>query len=285
MSDTSEKAKLGNIVFEDGIPILAAKLGEVQRKQAEAEDRDRQYKADQLTLNRRLVYATVALVIATVALGTFQIWYMHRQWKLTSASLSQIGDQIWAAKDAANAAQDAAETARTTLERSSTSFKQETRAYVSPTNALMSSPPTCPDNLGLHICADIHYANSGKTPAVGVRCYRYASFGDRSEADIKALEVPLYAKPDGSLLGNVPERDQFGTAFTRIVDQTTGQKLIDGDIPIVIYGVIQYFDIFGDYHETGFCYERVHRSTAFISCTYGTWFERENRPTYIHDKK
>jgi hypothetical protein len=86
------------------------------------------------------------------------------------------------------------------------------------------------------------------------------------------MKVPLYRSPDGNMLGNVG--DQWGTAPTDPVDEGTAQKLIEAEIPVYIYGVIQYFDVFGQYHETGYCYERVLRSTAFIACDYGNWFDK-----------
>ena len=90
------------------------------------------------------------------------------------------------------------------------------------------------------------------------------------------MKVPLYTAPAGTLLGSVG--DQWGTAPTDPLDSTTAKKLTDADIPVYIYGVIQYFDIFGEYHETGFCYERVLHNNPFIACEFGNWFDK--RPGY-----
>jgi hypothetical protein len=84
------------------------------------------------------------------------------------------------------------------------------------------------------------------------------------EQTIKNMQVPAYTSPGGNMLGNIG--DTFGTAPTE-------KNLIDGSVPIYIYGVIQYSDIFGEYHEAGYCFLRVFRSTAFIGCPFGTWFE------------
>jgi hypothetical protein len=112
LNDQKKNNEQTNVHFEDGIPVLEVK-SEEERKRAEDKAHDRQYKNDQITLNRRLVGATVALVIATIVLGIasgLQLWYMHRQWKLASDGLSKTGDQVWAAKDAAFAARQAANT-------------------------------------------------------------------------------------------------------------------------------------------------------------------------------
>jgi hypothetical protein len=179
-------------------------------------------------------------------------------------------------KQAADAATSAAATAKSTLDSSSQSFKQEERAYVAVTYAIMSNPPICKFVKGNRVCVDVHCANSGRTPAVGMRLHRYATFGGDSERTIKQMKIPTYAVPDGAMMGNVG--DQWGTAPTDPVDATTAKKLINADIPVYIYGLIQYFDIFGEYHETGFCYERVIHSNAFIGCEFGNWFDK--RPEY-----
>lgn len=178
----------------------------------------------------------------------------------------------YANRDAANAATIAAKTAKDTLDSSNQSFRQEQRAYVATTQALMATPAICQVPGQTRVCVDVHAANSGRTPAVGLRLHRYATFGDNSEETIRQMKVPAYPSPDGGMLGNVG--DQWGTAPTDPVDAATAKKLIDADIPVYIYGVIQYFDIFGEYHETGFCYKRVFHSTAFIGCDFGNWFDK-----------
>ena len=95
----------------------------MERSKAESDRRDTEYKGEQIELNRRLVTATVALVAATILLGSLQIWYMHHQYKLTSDGLSKMGDEIWAAKDAAYASKAASDTASRALQTSQQQFK------------------------------------------------------------------------------------------------------------------------------------------------------------------
>ena len=68
---------------------VLAQVNEMQREIKEAAAHDKRYKDDQIKLNKWLAGATVALVIATVLIGSAQWWYMHRQYKLTSDSLSK----------------------------------------------------------------------------------------------------------------------------------------------------------------------------------------------------
>jgi hypothetical protein len=54
---------------------------------------------------------SLCLVVSTI----FTVVYLHWQKKLTSEGLSKLGDEIWAAKDAAFASKKASDTARDTL--------------------------------------------------------------------------------------------------------------------------------------------------------------------------
>ncbi len=81
------------------------------------------------------------------------------------------------------------------------------------------------------------------------------------------MSIPVYKTPSGDMLGTTG--DKWGTAFTDVVDEATARALIDGKISVYVYGVVQYFDIFGDYHETGFCSQRVLNNTTFITCRDG----------------
>ena len=109
MSDDRTDDESQQVHYESGIPIIDARLSKMERKQAEDQRREQEYKDRQIRLNKALVFVTAALVASAVVTGGLQLWYMHRQWKLTSAGLSKMGDQVWVAKDAANAAKEAAD--------------------------------------------------------------------------------------------------------------------------------------------------------------------------------
>lgn len=122
MSDQKQDNESPQIDYEGSIPVLRAQVSEVERKQAEAERRDKEYKDRQMTLDTWLVIATVSLVITTIALGGVQACYMHRQWKLNADGLSKAGDQLGAAKDAAYASKKASDTAAQALKDNESSF-------------------------------------------------------------------------------------------------------------------------------------------------------------------
>jgi hypothetical protein len=217
-----------------------------------------------------------ALTFVVLLANAFILWrqekIMSTQADIMQQTLPMVGKQAEAATSAAN-------TAGETLNSSIQSFKQEERAYVATTNAVMANPPLCnipPVKDRVRVCVDVHCANSGRTPAIGIRLHRYATFGRDSEEVIRSMKVPAYKSPDGSMLGNVGE--QWGTAPTDPADRDTANKLVNAEMPVYIYGIIQYFDVFGEYHETGYCYQRVLHGTAFIACDFGNWFDI--RPTY-----
>jgi hypothetical protein len=142
MSDQKKDNETPTIHYEGGIAVFSTRISEVERKQREAEGRDAGYKQQQIALNKKLVNATRALVLTSIvmgAVGGIQVWYMHRQWKLTSDALSKMGDQIWAAKDAAYAAKEAADAVSRARVDSQNSFAQTLGQMKSQTGAQQRS--------------------------------------------------------------------------------------------------------------------------------------------------
>jgi len=212
-----------------------------------------------------LAIATAVLAAATIIL----------------AAIAGIQAYILATTDVstrkvADAAQSAAGTAKATLEASRQSFRQDERAYLWASSFNMSNPTSvCQFPGGTRICADVHIVNSGRTPAIGVRIHRYATSGAPDSTDveavIKAMKVPPYTSPAGDMLGSVG--DKWGTAATDVLNEATAKEILDGKTSLYVYGVVQYFDIFNEYHETGFCSYRLPNNGPFIVCEYGNWFD------------
>jgi hypothetical protein len=174
--------------------------------------------------------------------------------------LIRMKDQSRAMHRSADASVNAAVTANDTLKNSRSAFRQEQRAYLSATAFVMSSPAVVTDKSGRHVCGDVHAANSGRTPAFNIEIFRHATYGQDAESTVKGLAIPKNT-PNGDVLGTVG--DKYGTACTPVVDSPTEQSLTNGSLPLYIYGAIEYDDIFGDHHETGFCSERVLKQYGF----------------------
>jgi hypothetical protein len=191
--------------------------------------------------------------------------------------------QAKASETAANAALSAAQTADATLkhttandkatgEASLSAFKQELRAYISTTIASASAAPVLVDPKGgKHYCVDVHFVNGGKTPAVGTWVTRKVTFGPNPKQVIEGLKIPIFPTSIGNMDG--PGSDQWVTGCTERIDDEIVAKLEQVKTDTYLYGAIQYRDIFGDAHETGFCWVRHVGFTPFMGCEYGNWFD------------
>jgi hypothetical protein len=208
-----------------------------------------------------LARSTVLLTIATILL----------------AVMAAIQAYILATTDnstrmSADAAVSSAATAKATLDASSLEFRQEQRPYLWASSFNISNPSLCVAPGGTRVCADVHIVNSGRTPAIGVRLHRYVTFGAKAENTVKAMKIQTYPSPAGDMLGTIG--DKWGTAATDLVDDATAKGLIDGTISLFVYGIVQYYDIFGDYHETGFCSHKLPDNGPFIVCDGGNWLDK-----------
>jgi len=281
------------IHYEGGIPIIDARFSEIERKQTEAESRDKGYKNEQITLNKRLVNATIALVIATIvmgAIGGIQLWYIHRQWKLTSDGLSKMGDQIWAANNAANASTRASETASQALKNSESSFKDTLTQMKAQTTAQQKAADTA--NIALHVSERAYVSvefpmldrekmtlsvplnNSGRIPSGSAEVVIHEMTADKTSDGRAATIVECHWKrnklnpivPGSSLTGRdnpvllVPLRD------------ASLEKILTNSQIVIIAGWITYNDGFPDDRtETKtFCsqtmYHLIQKELAWISC-------------------
>jgi hypothetical protein len=207
----------------------------------------------------------LCLEVVTLAVIIVYAFFTYSQWRamLESNRINRISSE---------ASRSAAMTAKATLESSAQSFKQEQRAYLWASSFNMSNPSVCQDQKGIHICVDVHIVNSGRTPAIGILIHRYATFGPDAANVVKAMRIPPYTVPSGDMLGSTG--DKWGTAFTDVIDEATAKDILDGKTSIYVYGVVQYFDIFNEYHETGFCSFRLPNNGPFMACKYGNWFDR-----------
>jgi len=310
MSDQQASNETTTIHYEGGIPVLDTRISEVERKQAEAESRDQRYKEQQIFLNRRLVRATVALVVATIVMGmvgAIQVWYVHRQWKLTSDGLSKMGDQIWAAKDAAYASKRASDTASQTLGQmqaqtraqqiAATASKiQADAAKKSTENGTQSLQATIESfhldqrpwvipfqfqlaaelENGKDSKVTIWVENTGKTPALDMIPVSSVSLWD--------FEPP---EPDLSKVIPIVSRGILAPGFRNFSFDTEGDhfkpKLVDiaayqdGRKRIYIHGMIRYRDSFNLQRWTKFCIWHKYGSPLdnFSYCEHGNDVDHE----------
>jgi len=200
----------------------------------------------------------------------------------TNAALNDSRNSIKDAFNQNKSAVDAStQQSKKALDASIQIARRDQRAYVSTTRFVMGNPAICtfppPSEQGSRICVDVHMLNVGRTPAVGALIVRRITFGPDATKTVGEFKVPPYVKPAGDLWGSGPESDKFVTAVSEVIDEKTAQDLVNAtalNTLIYAYGVVQYRDIFGDYHETGYCSHRVLNSTSFITCDVGNWFDK-----------
>ena len=282
MSDPKDNDKSSPFHFEGGIPILNTRLSEIERKQAEAEARDKNYKDEQMGINRRLVNATIALVVATIVMaiiGIVQVWYIHRQWKLTSAGLSMTGDQIWASKDAAYASKKASDTASQALADSESSFDKTLTQMQAQTRAQRTAAQVADQSLkttqnafrddqrawigvvglspfNLKVGESPSFSaigiNIGKTPAINTQTF-IAAQGILRDSKIEFTYVPIGMRSRSVV---VPSSQLSIGPSGAIVPFTSAQinDITSGRVVVYVYGKVMYEDVFRRGHQTTFCF-------------------------------
>jgi hypothetical protein len=234
----------------------------VERKQAESESRDERYKNDQITLNRRLVYATVALVFATIVtgvIGGIQLWYVHRQWKLSSDGLSKMGDQIWAAKNAAYASEKAAKAASDSADTQGRTMRLDERPWIN----IIVGNAVLQDQTPIKM--PIRIVNTGKTPAFKVHgLVAINLLEEKDRPDFTYIRGhPKFSISSGTIIPNSPNdlswpvlpkyvpKDKPITEILTTKEIRTGIQ--DGSLYIVVHAKVTYDDIFRVHHWINFC--------------------------------
>lgn len=306
MSDNEENNKQPSTHLEHGVPVFHVQ-SEAERKQAAAEARRQKYEDDQITLNRRLVGATLALVAVTLALAVasgIQLWYMHRQWKLTSDGLSKTGDQIWAAKDAAFAArqaattgsntlgqmqaqtkaqQDAAKAAGRTVNNAQVQFRDEQRPYLF--TEVRGGFKGAKENESTIVQLD----GDGSGGAIAAIAIDASDTGKSPAVDVVMPTTKIIVAPEKSVIAQIADfRPDYGsvkgTGTLAVGEKVTipsnplhltkdeVDRLHDGTLTVAIVGGIQYRDMFSPRikpYETTYCYFVAPIGMAIHECDFG----------------
>jgi len=284
MSENKKQDESAQVSYEHGIPILRAQISEMERQRAESEGRDGQYKSDQIRLNRWLVAATIASVVAAATLGSFQGCYMHRQYILTSNGLSKMGDQIWAAKNASYASEKASDTAGQALNDSKSSFektlgqmKAQTRAQQRATRAYVGLKVREQDVLVYdtnkkEIVANFPIINSGQSPAQHV-ITRYGHKAmpllpaDQASNSCSNIPIPrILPVNDASESVMVPQGFIAIAAGTSDPLQEEWKRIQARTDTMCVFGSIFYTDIFDECHETEFCVFADPSTGHWVDC-------------------
>jgi hypothetical protein len=218
-----------------------------------------------------MLAATVVIAIST----TFYTIYARDQLRTMRSTLDEVvrsgnssTNQMWQAVGNLN-----------WEARSMEATAKSERAFLWVTDIKVEGTPLRSTNGDVQICVSVVVMNGGRSPAVGVRLNRFATFGPNAINTIRKLKVTPEMVPRGDIIGpsgGTTSTNMWGSACTKPVDARTAVEILNNRIPIYAYGAIQYFDIFGDYHETGFCSYRMPTG-PFKTCEQGIgnwWFDR-----------
>lgn len=229
-----------------------------------------------------------------------QIWVVIGTWAafLAASAYAYVAVRQWRemiavrhqAQGAIEAANRSATAAENILASSQKFSKVELRAYLTPTHVEHPSmltedyekvDPTKPPPSKLRVCADVTWENVGRTPGIG-GTLGYATTAPNAEQIVNAFFDSLKKKKPTSPygIGSVIGSNDHGwkTICTKEpMESAAAAKVYMADYPddrpMVVYGVIEYFDIFKDYHETGFCSFRIPHNANFAACGYGNWLD------------
>ncbi len=151
-----------------------------------------------------------------------------------------------------------------------------------------------PDGTGVrHICFDVGYSNGGKSPAYGVQkifhVLRPSQFLKAQET-IDNLPIPAFSHLAAQGYPMSAETHLWGDhtiePICEGVDCVTAEEadeMINQDLPLYIYGIIRYHDIFGEEHTTRACFQRPKQVTkekcqlpggCFGYCEFGNWVDK-----------
>ena len=193
-----------------------------------------------------------------------------------------MGDNAQEAARLANTAeatrQSSQEASTKAIQNSIQIARSDQRAYI-----YVPIPPKVPDeiqcnNAGSAMCTRFEYLNLGKTPAVAIAVTAFFEYGHQQggfdEQTMLTMQIPKGSGLQGSIQAN--SSPGSGVAFIQGINLPRCiQGYHEPSCEDHLYGVIQYDDIFGESHETGFCivFFEDHMDPPRY-CNRGNWFDK-----------
>jgi hypothetical protein len=286
---------------EGGIPVFD-RLNEVEREQAESKKRDKEYKDEQLSLDRRMVHFTGLLVLCTAIVGGINGWQAHianrsakaadsaaktaadtlreirasatdthelavqakNQADRTGEIASQALAQAQSTRDLAGAAGRTARIAEESLKASEKSFAIDQRPYLWIANIPKALNFDSVPTIGHSIDINVYFTNYGKSPAIIKHAFYATEFGKDAVSKVR----PMQWMDDRLGREVVPNGkiSMFRSRSKRAVpDRQALAEMVSTDSYVVMFAVIQYSDIAGHLYESDFC-TMVNKVGEFENC-------------------
>ena len=235
---------------EGGIPIFD-RLNEVEREQTESKKRDKEYKAEQLSLDRSMVRFTGLLVICTAIVGGINGWQAH----IANRSARAAENATKTAAESVTKAQAAIDLSKEQFQKqfqlTKDQFQRDQRPYI--WNTQLELPRV---KVGDKVTWNFRYMNFGKSPSIGLafRCQiLLAAHKTRQKKNLFSLiHNPKYMT-EGFI---TPPGDSSGFS-TCESDETATQEDIDMrkiyDATVVIKIFYEYSDTSGNAYTSRVC--------------------------------
>ena len=261
MSDQNNTSNSNEIHYEGDLPIFK-RLGEVERKQAEAETREQKYREQQLSINRSVMWFTGALVF------------------LSFLTIVVNGIYTYITNKSADAAKNAATTAHDSFQFSQRQFRTEQRPYLAP------SPRPGFEHKETHetrpfifysntkrweFLLNVDLINIGKSPAVNVgHSDTICIFGEKNKArDFARHWSTGYGSTPSTVLMNA-----FVTPVANGIPMKDEQHklFLNGEWELYVVGGVRYTDIFSppleQPYETTYCYHIKPEGMMYGNCSW-----------------
>jgi hypothetical protein len=231
------------VVTNPGLPIAIGEYYASENKERPSKTR---WEKTKIGIEIASLIVLVAYVIAT--------------WK----TLKQIERQTPAVIKSADAAGSAAKAAQDALKETHENFRQDQRPYI-----WIQRFETTRLTTGQPVSVSVHLSNLGRSPATDVNFHAFVAFGatatQRARRTVRKSPGQM-----GSILGpgNIGSA-LWKTAFS-VVDETAQptQTVInwDGSRPVLVFGAIDYSDVFRGQHRTTFCAELLESGVFMYNC-------------------
>lgn len=272
--ETSEQ----RVRFQDGVPVFETKLEQIEREQAEARDRDKRYRDEQLIINRNqlsvnrwMMIFTALLFLASVVTGVIAIY----QYSVGKNSADAARDGVHTAEDSlemsigafdrtmaqtihqTSAQLKSAQAAKDAVEQARSQLRMDQRAWLVATTITMGDLED-----GKPLDFGFVGTNSGRTPARKVIIHTYVTVSAKellSEADL-VTKISQARQPAsvGLVAPNAtftPGSDPVPVEVIPLMKAKLGTSGCSYS-----WGDIEYEDIFKERHTSEYCSYRCLNS-------------------------
>jgi hypothetical protein len=244
---------LAVVLWQSLFPSHHPKYNAAAENQQYAQEQSSEQKAPvselKASVDERLATYTLALAIFTAL--------------LVLISAFQIGFLISADETATETAKAAQQSAKAAI-KAVNSLPNVERAYVYLHHELTETLIATPAPEGQPPKVLYTFRNYGKTPAVMVDLYAFARYIPEGFPKITRVENQGFAPPIVFAPYTGADKPFLFSALIEVPTSEQIEKTRAGVGKIFFWGLVEYKDVFGGIHETGFCWEYNFEAKGFF---------------------